>query len=131
MQELACALAMMHAHVGLILRARVGFQKHKKKKKKKNKFSALILRFGTNPTSFGSHSKPHFFHYIKPYVIHLQNIQKSHEKNLKFTRKIVNQKRVFYKIFSSQFYLFETFSSPNPLSLRLLIACLMTYNRLD
>jgi len=38
----------------------------------------------------------------------------------------VNQKGVFHKKLSSQFYLIGTFSSPNPLNLTLLITCLLT-----
>ena len=38
--------------------SQVGFQKHKK-----GKFSALILRFGTNPILFESHFKPQFSQY--------------------------------------------------------------------
>ena len=40
-------------------------------------------------------------------------------------QKIVNQKGFFHKTSSSQLYLIGTFSGPNPLSLRLLIMCLL------
>jgi len=43
----------------------------------------------------------------------------------------VNQKGVFHKTLSSQFYLTETSSYRNPFSLTLLIACLMTCDRVD
>ena len=78
-----------------------------------------------NPTSSRSRSKPHFFHYIKPYIVHFQNIEFSQEK-YKIHQKIVNQKRVFHKTPSSQFCLIETFSSPNLFSLTLLTTCLLT-----
>ena len=35
-----------------------------------------------NLTSSESHPKPLFFHYKKPYMVHFQNTQKSHRKNL-------------------------------------------------
>ena len=39
------------------------------------------LRFRMIPTSSGSHSKPHFFHYIKPYIVHFQeDTENSKEK---------------------------------------------------
>ena len=55
--------------------------------KKKASFLQLWLRFGMNPTLPGSHSKPHFFHYVKSYIVYFQNTQKSHGKNTRFTRK--------------------------------------------
>ena len=67
---------------------------------------------------------PFFFIYKKPYMVHFQKTQKSYRKNLKFT-KIVNQKGVFHKTLSSQFYLIGTFSSPNPFGLTLLITFLL------
>ena len=36
-------------------------------------FLHLKLGFGTNPTSFGSHSKTLFFYYKKPYMVLFQN----------------------------------------------------------
>ena len=47
-----------------------------------DKFSVLMLRFGTNPTSFGSYSKPSFSHYIKPYMVPFQDTQKILRENL-------------------------------------------------
>ena len=38
----------------------------------KDKFFALKLRFGMNPTPFGSHSKPSFSQYKKLYMVHFQ-----------------------------------------------------------
>ena len=73
---------------------------------------------------------PFFFIYKKPYMLHFQKTQKSCRKNLKFT-KIVNQKGVFHKTLSSQFYLIGTFSSPNPFSLKFLISILLNCDRID
>ena len=70
------------AYTGMFLRTQLGFQKHMK-----DKFSTIMGRFGMNPTSSVSHSKPHFFNYKKPYMVDFQNTQKSHEKSLRFTRK--------------------------------------------
>ena len=33
-----------------------------------------------NPTLSKSRLKPHFFHYIKPYMVHLQNTEIQQEK---------------------------------------------------
>ena len=44
----------------------------------------------------------------------------------KIHKKIANQEGDFHKTPSSQFYLIETFFGPNPLSLRLIITCLLT-----
>ena len=51
----------------------------------KDKFFALILRFGRNPTSSRSDSEPLFSNYIKPYMAHFQNTQKILRENLRFT----------------------------------------------
>ena len=56
MQESAYAHSFLYAYVGSILRMHREFQKPKK-----DKFSALMLRFGTNPTSSESRSKPLFY----------------------------------------------------------------------
>jgi len=65
----------------------------------KDKFFTLKLRFGTNPTSFGSRSKLQFSHYIKPYMVPIQNIQKILRKNLRFTRNSESNRK-FFKIHS-------------------------------
>ena len=64
----------MHAYTGRVLETI------------KDKFSTLNLRFGTNPTSFGSPSKTQFFNFIKPYMVPFQNIQKILRENTIFTR---------------------------------------------
>ena len=68
-----------YAYTGMHTHARVP-------KTMKDKFSTLKLRFGMNPTSFGSRSKPPFSQYKKPYMIHFQNTQKILWDNLRFTR---------------------------------------------
>ena len=68
-----------------------------------------------NLTSFESSSKPIFFT-IKSltwYIFRHREISQEKPKS-------------HYKVLSSQFYLIGTFSGPNPLSLRLLIMCLLT-----
>ena len=72
---------LMHMYTVTDLRMHLGFQKPIK-----GKFFALLLRFGTNPTSFGSRSKPLFSHYIKPYMAPFQNTHKILRENLRFTR---------------------------------------------
>ena len=78
-----------------------------------------------NLTSSRSRSKPHFFNYKKPYMVHFQNTQKSHREKPKIHKKKVNKKGGFHKTPSSHFYLIETFSSSHPLSLKFLITCLL------
>ena len=55
---------LLHANTSTDLRTKLRFQKPMK-----DKFSA------TNPTSFGSRSKPLFSHYIKPYMAPFQNTE--------------------------------------------------------
>ena len=57
----------------------------------KDKFSALKLRFGMNPTASRSRSKPPFFNYMKPYMVYFK-------------------KGVFHKTSSSQYFLIGAFS---------------------
>ena len=52
----ACICGPKHVSTGMLLHKQLGFHRHKKVK-----FSTIMLRFGMNPTSFGSHYKPHFF----------------------------------------------------------------------
>ena len=68
----------MYVYEGTNLRTQLEFQKPMK-----GKFSALMLRFGTNPTSSGTYSKSLFSHYIKPYMAPFQNTE-----NLKGEPKI-------------------------------------------
>ena len=52
----------------------------------KDKFSALKLSFGMNPTLSRSNSKPSFSQYKKPYMVPFQNIEKILRKNTRVTR---------------------------------------------
>ena len=65
--ELVC-VDLMHAYASTNLCMQLGFQKPMK-----NKYFALILTFGTNLTTSGSHYKPLFSHYIKPNMALFQN----------------------------------------------------------
>ena len=64
-------------------------------------------------------------------MVHFQNTQKSHEKNLKSTRKEWIKKEFFTKHPQVSFYLIETFFGPNPSSLRLLITLSLNCDRFD
>ena len=83
---------IVHAYAGTYMRMQLRFQKPMK-----DKFFVLMLRFGMNPTSFGSHSKPLFSHYIKPYMTPFQNIQKILRENLRFTRNSESKREFFTK----------------------------------
>ena len=50
-----------------------------------------------NPTSSGSHSKPLFSHYIKPYMVYFKNTPKILRENLRFTRNIESNREFFHK----------------------------------
>ena len=50
-----------------------------------------------NPISFGSHSKPPFFNYIKLYIVAFQNTQKILRENIGFTRNSESKREVFTK----------------------------------
>ena len=63
----------------------------------KGKFSVLKLRFGMNPTSSRSHSKPPFFQYKKPYMVPFQNIEKILKENKRFTRNNESKREFFTK----------------------------------
>ena len=65
-----------------------------------------------NPTSSGSHSKPLFFNYIKPYMVHFQNKQKILRKSLGFTRNSESKKEFFHKHLQVNFYLIWAFFWP-------------------
>ena len=73
-----------------------------------------MLRFGTNPTSSASHSKPSFFNYIKPYMIYFENIEEILRENLKFTRNSGSKRKLFTKHAQVNFILIETFSGLDP-----------------
>lgn len=75
----------------------------------KDKFSALKLRFGINPTSFESHSKSPFSQYKKPYMVYFQKTQKILRENLKFTRSSESKREFFTKHPQVNFLLIRTF----------------------
>ena len=66
-----------------------------------------------NPTSFGSHSKPPFFNYIKPYMVYFKNTQKILRENLRFPKNNESKMEFFTKHFQVNFLLIETFSGLN------------------
>ena len=65
-----------------------------------------------NPTSSGSRSKPLFFNYIKPYMVHFQNKQKILRESLGFTRNSESKKEFFHKHLQVNFYLIWAFFWP-------------------
>ena len=83
---------LMHAYASTNLRTHQGFQKPIR-----GKFSALMLRFGTNLTSFRSRSKLLFSHYIKPYMTPFQNTEKILRENIRFTRYSESKREFFTK----------------------------------
>ena len=99
----------MHAYIGIDLCTQLGFQKLWK-----TSFSALMLRFGMNPTSFGSYSKPLFSQYIKPYLAHFQNTQKMLRENPRFTRNSESKREFFTKHPQVNFILIGTFFDLDP-----------------
>ena len=54
-----------------------------------DKFSAFMLRFGTNPTSSGDHSQP-FFHTIKSLIWYIFKIHKNPMEKHQDSLEIVN-----------------------------------------
>ena len=57
-----------------------------------------------NPTLFGSHSKPLFSKYIKPFIVVFQNTQKILRENIRFTRNSESKMEFFsQKILKSIF----------------------------
>ena len=66
-------------------------------------FLHLMLRFGMNPTSSESRSKPLFFNYIKPYMVYFKNTEKILRENLRFARNSESKREFFHKTSSSQF----------------------------
>ena len=79
-------------------------------KTKQGKFSTLMLRFGTNPTSSGSYSKPLFSNYKWPYMVYFQNAQKFHMKILRFTSNSESKREFFTKHPQVNFLLIRAFS---------------------
>ena len=67
-----------------------------------------------NLTSSGSHSKPLFFNYIKPYLVPFQKTEKILRENLRFTRNSESKREFFTKYPQVNFILIETFSGLDP-----------------
>ena len=97
----------------------------------RDKFFALNLRFGTNPTLFVSHFKPSFSHYIKPYMVSFQNTQKILRENLRFTRNNKSKREFFIKHPKVNFLLIETFSGLNLQVLKFTNQFCLVVNRFD
>ena len=75
----------------------------------KDKFSAFKTWFGKNPTSFGSHSKPLFSDYKKPYMVPFQNTQKILRENTRFTKNNELKREFSKKHPQINIFLIETF----------------------
>jgi len=95
---------LMHAYASTDLCTQLRFQKPTK-----GKFSALMLRFGMNPTLSRSRSKSLFSHYIKPYMVHFQNKQKILKENLRFTKNSEIKREFFTKHLQVNFILLGPF----------------------
>lgn len=74
-----------------------------------------------NTTSSGSHSKPLFSHYIKPYMAAFQNTQKFLKENTRFTRNSESKTKFFTKHLQVNIFLIEAFTSLDLGVVRLLI----------
>ena len=72
-------------------------------------FFALKLGFGTNLASSGSHSKPPFSNYKKPYMVPFQNTQKIIRENKKFTRNCESKKEFVTKHPQVNIFLIKAF----------------------
>ena len=83
-----------------------------------------------NPALFGSCFKPHFFHYMKPYMIHFQDGENLKGKP-KIHEKIVNEKCVFHKTPSSHFLSDSDLFCSNPLSLKFSNHVFIDYDRFN
>jgi len=81
-----------YAYMGMRMHVRVS-------KTMKDKFSALKLSSGMNPTLSRSHSKPSFSQYKKPYMVPFQNTEKILRENTRFTRNSESKKEFFTKHF--------------------------------
>ena len=116
----ACVHRPKHAYTGTLLGTQPGIQRHKK-----GKFSAIIPEVWNKSRIVQEPFQTQFFPLYK--TLHdtfSKHIEIPREKP-QIHQKIVNQKGFFHKTSSSQLYLIGTFSGPNPLSLRLLIMCLL------
>ena len=115
----ACVCGPKYASTGMLLHKQLGFHRHKKVK-----FSTIMLRFGMNPTSFGSHYKPHFFHSKKPYMVYFQR-QRNPTRKIHDSLENSKSKGSFSQNTLKSILFYWTFSGPNPLSLMLLITFLL------
>ena len=97
----------------------------------KGKFSTLMLRFGTNPTSFWSHFKPPFSNYIKSYMVPFQNTQKILMENPRSTRNSESKRAFFTKHPQINFILIVTFSGLDPQVLKFTNNFCLVANRFD
>ena len=70
------------AYASTFLRTQLGFQKYKK-----CKFSTIMVEVWNEFHIVWEPLQNPFFHYIKPYMVYIQNIQESQEKNLRLSRK--------------------------------------------
>ena len=78
----ACVRELKHAYAGTFLRTQLGFHKHKK-----DKFSTIMAEVWNESHIIWEPFQTPFFRYKNPYMVHFQNTQKSHGKNLRFSRK--------------------------------------------
>ena len=78
----ACIRGPKYVNTGIFLCMQLGFQKYKK-----DKFFTIMAEVWNESHIVYEPLQTHFFNCKKPYMIHFQNTQKSHGKNLRFTRK--------------------------------------------
>ena len=116
----ACVREPKHAYASTFLRTQLGFHKHKK-----NKFSTITVEIWNESNIVWESFRTPFFPLYKALHSTILKHTEIPRKKPKIHQKIVNQKGVFHKTPSSQFYLIGTFSGPNPFSLTLLITFLL------
>ena len=87
-QAEACVRGPKQAYASTLPCTQLGFQKHEK-----DKFSAIMAEVQNESHIVWELFQTPFCHYIKPYMVHSQSTQKSHEKNTRFTRKQLNKRR--------------------------------------
>ena len=75
----------------------------------KDKFFSISVRFGMNPTSFGSCSIPPFLNYKKTYMIPFRKTQKILRENTRFTRNSESKREFFTKHPQVNIFLIEAF----------------------
>ena len=67
----------------------------------------VVARFPSNKG--GSHSKPPFFNYIKPYIVAFQNTQKILRENTRFTRNSESKRDFSQNVLKSMYFLLRPF----------------------